>query len=98
MKKIDVSQTAQYWLRILGALALMKMATSLVKDAEKLISSTMKSRDPELADEIDNVRIVEYEDDDEDSQVVSEGEYSENGNGVSLHPVVEGGDEYASEN
>jgi len=59
---IDMSETVKYWARILGALALMKMATNLVRDAEKLISSTMKSRNPELADEMDGApTIVEYE-------------------------------------
>lgn len=37
-----------YWLRIFGAIALIKMASSLVHDAEKLITANVKGRHPEV--------------------------------------------------
>lgn len=48
-----MSEHMQYWLKILGALALIKMASTLVRDAEKLITANMKSRNPELAADLD---------------------------------------------
>lgn len=99
MKKIDMPATAQYWLRILGALALIKAASSLVKSAEKLISSTIKAQHPEIVDAMESPAIVEYEED--------EGEPVESMNGTgaidprAFPPAMPTGDEVgfdASEN
>lgn len=52
----------EYWLKILGALALIKLASGLVKDAEKLIKTNMEARDPEIAVAADEHQ-VEWPDD-----------------------------------
>lgn len=43
----------QYWGRILAAVLLIKMATGLVRDAEKLVTANVKARHPEVTDDID---------------------------------------------
>ena len=43
----------QYWARILAAILMIKMATGLVRDAEKLVTANVKSRHPEMADDIE---------------------------------------------
>lgn len=62
MKDIDASATAQYWFRILGALALIKLASTLVRDAERLISSNMKARNPEIAEDLEVPAVGVYRD------------------------------------
>lgn len=57
-----MSGFAQYWMRILGALALIKVASSLVKDAEKLITSNVKTSHPEVAEAIDGATVDLTED------------------------------------
>lgn len=56
----------EYWLRILGALALIKVASTLVRDAEKLITANVKARNPEIADDIDSsarsMDLAQYQD------------------------------------
>lgn len=48
MEKLN-SSFAEYWGRILAAILLIKMATTLVRDAEKLITANVKARNPEVA-------------------------------------------------
>lgn len=49
----------QYWARILGAIMLIKVASSLVKDAEKLITANVKARNPEIAEELDATEVTD---------------------------------------
>ncbi len=50
-KSMWQSDFAQYWLRIIGALACVKMATVFIKEAQELLTANMQARNPELNDE-----------------------------------------------
>jgi len=48
-----VNDLMQYFARIGAAILLIKYASTLVKDAEKLLTANVKARLPEVADELD---------------------------------------------
>lgn len=86
MEKLN-SSFAEYWGRILAAILLIKMATTLVRDAEKLITANVKARNPEVAAVVDaptteaitNVGPAEWAEPINGEPV--------NGNGLSSEPV-----------
>lgn len=56
-----MTETMKYWVRILGAITLIKMATTLVRDAERLITANVKARNPEIIEEVEQVVLHEFE-------------------------------------
>lgn len=53
----------EYWGRILGAFLLIKVASALVRDAEKLVTANARAHNPEVAAVMDgNVEITVDED------------------------------------
>lgn len=51
-----------YWVRIFGALALIRLATGLVRDAEKLITANVKARNPEVVSVLEGEPLVDITD------------------------------------
>jgi hypothetical protein len=49
-----VNDLMAYFARIGAAILLIKFASTLVKDAERLITANVKARNPEVADEVDH--------------------------------------------
>jgi len=46
----------QYWLRIFSAAMLIKMATDMIRQAEKLVTANVKARYPEVADVVNGAK------------------------------------------